>query len=191
MEVAKTAMTEDTQAAYIPKRMRLSLFRKFRKSEDGAAMVEFSMIALPLFVIMGGIFEFTLHFLANGMLDHGVEELARQVRTKQMTADTHTEQSFKQELCGMPALQFFDCSKLKVDLQEIGSFQQMNVPLNGNGSLNSSGFGFSPGGRVTINVLRVFYEWPTFMAFHRISSDEVWSNGNRLMVSSRAFRIEP
>ena len=189
MTSTEPVASKSKRSTYKPKRFRL--LRKFGKSEDGASIVEFSFIALPMFLMIGGIMEFSVHFFANSIMDHGVEQVARKVRTNQITGNTHNEQTFKDELCNIGFMRLFNCNELQVDLQQIGSFQAVNTPRNANGSLNNSNFGFNPGGRVSINVLRVYYEWPTFLAFHKLHPDQIWSNGKRLMVSSKAFRIEP
>jgi len=189
--MADTSTSLKSRAKLAPKRSRFSIFRRFQKSDDGAAALEFALIAFPFFLMIGGILEFGVHYYAKSTLDHGMEEVARKVRTNQISGNTHTEAQFKAEICSLVVMSMFDCSKLSIDLQELGSFQDVAIPRNANGSLNTSGLGFNPGGRVSINLLRAYYEWPTFMAFHKISNDEVFSNGKRLMVSSKAFRIEP
>ncbi|PCH47563.1 MAG: hypothetical protein COC23_01645 [Hyphomicrobiales bacterium] len=167
--------------------------KTFRRTDDGAAAVEFALVAIPFFVFVGAIFELTIHFFVSSVMNTAVADMARELRTNQVTAGTHSEAEFKQYLCDKPMMAMFNCDNLIVDVQVVATFGAPGIPRNPNGTINSAGMGFNPGGTGSrsINILRVYYEWPTFMAFSNFSNDPMWASGNRLMMSSEAFKLEP
>ncbi|MHA1524338.1 MAG: TadE/TadG family type IV pilus assembly protein, partial [Alphaproteobacteria bacterium] len=74
----------DTGAAVImqPQEIRTSRFvRRFGKNRDGVAAVEFAIVAAPFFAILFAIFETAFVFYADLMLDTGLAQAARMVRT--------------------------------------------------------------------------------------------------------------
>ena len=94
----------------------------------------------------------------------------------------------------------FDCSKLSVDVQTIATFAQpAEPPVLPNGQLDTSSFGFAPGGRSTINVIWVYYDWPTILDWGNmakagwggITGEGMGTNGYRRIVGSAAFLTEP
>lgn len=173
---------------------------RFRKSEDGAAAVEFALVSIPFFLILFSIVEQGFFFLGNRLIDAGVNEIAREVKTRQITATNTTEAQFKAALCGKTLMAIFDCSKLSVDVRTIASFAAPAAPpVNADGSLDTSGFGFAPGGRSTINVIRAYYDWPTVLDWENvaragwggITGEGMGTRGFRRIVGSAAFLNEP
>lgn len=123
------------------------------------------------------------------------------------------EAVFRKELCSKWVKAFFKCEDLLIDVQTVASWadrpatpdreEEELVDEDGNtindengdpetelGGINSDGFGFAPGGRLTINVVRVYYEWPTIIDFNN-SNSRAWVDDKRLMSSSSAFLTEP
>lgn len=165
--------------------------RRFNKDDEGATAVEFALVGVPFFITIGAIFEMAVTYAVIMFADFGTEELARKIRTNQITSGSHNEQTFRQELCKMPWMKVFECNKLKVNVQQIAEFGDPAIPRDPNGNLDDTQFGFSPGGRSSINVLRVYYEWPVYLAWTSIQGGDMWSNGHRLIMSNRAFLTEP
>lgn len=185
-------------------RQRRRAFRRrwlsFRKSQDGAAAVEFALVSIPFFLILFSILEQGFYFLGNRLIDAGVNQIAREVKTRQITADNTSEAEFKNALCAKTLMAIFDCGKLSVDVRTIASFAAPAAPpVNPDGSLDTTGFGFAPGGRSTINVIRAYYDWPTVLDWGNIASagwggitgEGMGTNGYRRIVGSAAFLNEP
>jgi len=164
--------------------------RALGRDTRGTAAIEFSIIALPFFLIIFGAFEVGINYLANRMLNAGTDQVARMIRTGQIKATTFTEAQFKQELCNKGSMFLFKCSDLIVDVKEVANFDTEEVPKNPDGTLDDSQMGFAPGGRLTINVVRVYYEWPNFINWGAQGVDE-WSGSKRLIVGTAAFMNEP
>ena len=178
--------------AAVRKRRRL-----FRKSDDGAAAIEFAVVAPVFFMLTFGIFEVGLNYMADRMLSAGLEAASRKVKTGQVRASpTYGMAEFKTELCGEPIMFLFDCTKLLVDVKTVASFEEDSYDTNGDGSVDTTGFGFAPGGRTTINVVRAFYEWPTVLNWTQFGQAhgyqiDAFDDNARVIFSSNAFMTEP
>jgi len=188
----------------------------FKKSEDGAAAVEFALISIPFFLILFSILEQGMFFFANRLIDAGVYQIAREVKTKQINVGNTSEGQFRTALCAKTIMRLFKCDDLAIDVQEIASFANpADPPVNPDGTLDTTGFGFSPGGASTINIIRVYYNWPTVLdwgsltnfketkagggektrnnyleAFSKQADDSAPARSRRI-VGSAAFLIEP
>ncbi len=185
-------------AAKMLKRKR-RLYR-FTKSESGTAAVEFALVSIPFFLILFSILEQGYYFLGNRLIDAGVNEISRQVRTRQITAGNTSEVEFKRALCSQTLMAIFNCEKLSVDVRTIATFEKpAEPPVLDDGQLDTTGFGFAPGGRSTINVIRVYYDWPTILdwgniakaGWGAITGAGMGNNGYRRIVGSAAFLNEP
>ena len=172
----------------------------FRKSEDGTAAVEFALVSIPFFLILFSILEQGFYFLGNRLIDAGVNQISREIKTRQITASNTSESEFKTALCAKTLMAIFDCSKLSVDVRTIASFEAPAAPpVLDNNQLDTTGFGFAPGGRSTINVIRAYYDWPTVLDWGSIASagwggitgEGMGTHGFRRIVGSAAFLNEP
>jgi len=177
-----------------------SRWLRFTKSQDGTAAVEFALVSIPFFLILFSILEQGFFFLGNRLIDAGVNDVARLVKTRQITAVNTSEAQFKTALCGNALMAIFDCDKLSVDVRTIASFENPAAPPElENGDLDTNGFGFAPGGRSTINVIRAYYDWPTILDWGNmaragwggITGEGMGKGGYRRIVGSAAFLNEP
>ena len=64
-------------------RFRPKFVRRMIKSENGAAAVEFSLVAFPFFMVMGCICETGIMLFTEYSIQAGVQDAARQIRTGQ------------------------------------------------------------------------------------------------------------
>ena len=82
--------------------------------------------------------------LGNWLIDAGVNQISREVKTRQITAGNTSESEFKTALCAKTLMAIFDCNKLSIDVRTIASFAAPAAPpVNPDGSLDTSGFGFA------------------------------------------------
>ena len=161
------------------------------RREDGTATIEFSIVSIPYYFLLGATFELGIQHSVGLLLDYAVADVARQIKTGQITAQTHNEAQFRTVLCSNAAMAMFDCSKVKLDVRTVAQFEEPTFDKKADGSLDDDDFGFSPGGVSTVNVIRVFYEWPVYLAYADINGKDMWSDGKRLHMSSAAFVKEP
>ena len=169
---------------------RPKFVRRFGNEESGATAVEMALLAAPFFLIIGVFFELTIQYFVLTTLKGGVNDLGRQVRTKQLVAPV-TPAAVRNVVCNrLPSL--FDCTNLTIDVQQIPTWGNVPVPTNPNGSLNTNGMGFAPGPAKSVTVIRAYYEWPTFMpGFLSLGYGGYTPPGSTLLSSTAAVRIEP
>jgi Flp pilus assembly protein TadG len=184
---------------------RLTLFRRIRRDENGATVVEFALV-LPMFLVMlFAIFEVGLHFFKQLLLDNALQTAAREilVGTTQtaMTPgnEAAVEAAFKTAVCNNSF--FFRTSCNDVKLQVLIGSAEINANRDPwaavNGATNpptitipgTQSFNPLPASSEDV-VVRVYAPTKTFIA--RINGiGMTMQNGNAVLVSSTAFRVEP
>lgn len=163
---------------------------KLRRDERGATLIEFSLLMLPFFILLFGIFEVGLVTWGGLELDNATSDAARLVRTGQAQGKLDQAQ-LKQAVCDRVSV-LFDCnSKLRLDIRTFTSFGNMAAPtpLNAQGALESD-FAFDMGRSEEIVLMSTFYEWPLLNIISSMSLSNM-ASGNRLLSASAAFRNEP
>lgn len=185
------------------RKKKASRWLKLRKSEDGAASIEFALVSIPFFLVMFGIIEQGMYFLVHRLIDAGAYQIAREVKTGDIRGGANgnfSEAQFKQRLCGKVVMKIFDCAKVVVDVRQIGQWDNPTSPDTlPDGSIDPSAVGFSPGGRSTVNVVRVYYDWPTVLDWEKYGAgitghaniDSMGTDGHRRIVGTAAFMTEP
>ena len=77
-----------------------SLIRRFIKAKDGVAAVEFALIAAPFFMLLFAILEVAMIFFSSLVLENGVINAARTIRTGEFQKTGGGIHEFKTELRG-------------------------------------------------------------------------------------------
>src|SRR5436190_15789745 len=94
-------------------RFRPKFVRRMIRSENGAAAVEFALVAFPFFYVLGCICETGLMLFTEYVLQNSVQESARLVRTGQVTASDSTllisAADFKTDICKTVSI-IIDCN---------------------------------------------------------------------------------
>ncbi len=181
---------EPTSQSHAPRR-RSGLLRRFRSSRDGAAAVEFGIVAAPFFALLMGIFQVTIVYFAQSMLETGVAEAARLIRTGQAQTSGMDEAAIRTAICDN-VYAFIDCSNgLVVDVRSFPSFTDVDVPdpLDGDGEIDES-TSFSPGAGSEVVVFRAFYAFDLPIP-DGITGLSNMTGGRRLLAASASFRNEP
>ncbi len=170
---------------------RLVRRRRFSKDDGGATAVEFALVSVPFFALVFAIIETALVFFAGQVLENGVTDASRIVRTGQAQQMGLDQAAFKERLCSR-VTGLFNCEGgIKLDVRTVGSFGSIDLsnPIDEDGNLEEN-FTFDPGGSGDIVVVRAFYEWPTFVP--NLGNDlSNLGNGRRLLASAAVFRNEP
>lgn len=168
---------------------RLVPLRRFVRRQDGAAAVEFGLVALPFMLLMFLIMETALLFFAGQTLETAVADSARLIKTGQAQALNAT--TFKAEVCKR-IYALFDCSNgMYVDVQSPTGFDSIDRSVKYDSSGNPV-TQFSSAALTTgqIAIVRLIYKWPVmFPLTQKFLGD---GGGNtRLLVATSAFRNEP
>ncbi|ANK83860.1 MULTISPECIES: TadE/TadG family type IV pilus assembly protein [Rhizobium] len=164
----------DRKRAFAPN--RFSQFRAVARSRDGAAAIEFALLAIPYFLVIFAILETFIAFAAEELVSNAVDTMSRRMRTGQITYNLGrtTDMSrtqFRQAFCNEISI-LISCStseaatpsKLYVDVQTFGSFSAIpttipKVSSDRYADINTAAFKYTPGGAGTINMLRAYYRW--------------------------------
>lgn len=172
-------------------RKSASFIRRFRRSQDGGAAVEFAMVGLPFFLFLFAIIDISLIFFASTTLENGIVSAARQIRTGQAQATNMTKDQFRALVCGEISMMLACDSRLGIDVRKYAGFSaaQFNNVLDQDGNLTGN-FQFDPGDPGDVVVVRAFYTWPVLTPIVGEAFQNM-AGGHRLIETSIAFRNEP
>ena len=207
-------MNLDYQASeqQAPRRQAPRLFARFRRSSDGTAAIEFSLLAFPFFLLIFATIEAFIAFAGEQLLENAVDTMARQIRTGQITGYDATrstyldEAEFRTKFCAEISL-MIKCAdeedpedqKLYLDVREFANFSAIPnyIPKISNdqfSDLDNSAFDYDPGGPKTINIVRAYYRWEVMTDLVRPFITNIRKDGEMprdyLMVATAAFRNE-
>lgn len=192
------------------RRMRRCIAR-FKRARDGAAAIEFGLLAFPFFLLIFATIEAFIAFAGEQLLENAVDTLSRQVRTGQITfamgrPTDLTENQFRARFCDeislmikCPAVEDPNDQKLYLDVREFANFAAIPkyIPrVSGDmfADLDPTGFKYDPGGPGTINIVRAYYRWEVMTDLVRPFITNVRKDGEMprdyLMVATAAFRNE-
>jgi Flp pilus assembly protein TadG len=160
-------------------------------STRGVSMLEFALIAMPLFILIFGILEVGLIFWGTYELDNATLSAARMIRTGQAQTGGLTQQAMVSQICNSLFILPNCTSSLQLYVQNFSDFTAVTAPnpLNAQGNLQTS-FPYQPGGPATVNLVTAFYEWP-LVSFSSLLLLSNLADGNRLLQSSAVFKTEP
>lgn len=170
-----TRIEIEAASAPAPKGTRRS-WRRLWRSKDGAAAIEFALLAIPYFLIVFAILETFVAYLGEQLVGNAVDTMARKLRTGNITYNlgrTATDMNvtqFRQAFCTEISI-LIQCSateaatpsKLFLDVRTFSTFAAIptTIPRTSAGDLDTSTFAFTPGGPKTINSVRAYYKWDT------------------------------
>ena len=106
-----------TIAQRMQKLLRITTVRRFARRKDGAAAVEFAIVAFPFFALMFAIIETALVFLAQQTLETVTTNAARLILTGQAQAQGLTQTTFKNAVCAQVVALFNCASGININVQ--------------------------------------------------------------------------
>jgi Flp pilus assembly protein TadG len=132
------------------------------KSKSGSALVEFTIVALPFFLLLMGAVDIGFYYWGSEELEHATAHGARLVRTGQVQASGINQAQLKAEICGKTAVLVGCTSRLRIDVRSGQSLAAITppTPLDGSGALKSdTEFVYSPGGANDVVLVSAFFNW--------------------------------
>ena len=173
---------------------RLRRVRRFGADRKGATAVEFALVAVPFFGLMGMTIETGLGFIAGQALDSAATNAGRSIMVGTLAKANSTpaaqEAAFKDQLC-KNAGWFIPCSKIYYDIQSYTTFDAatLGVPTK-DGALDTSVLPrFNPGIAGSIVVVRAYYQRKVYADF--VGGNLGWMPGGyQLIVGTSVFRSE-
>ncbi|MCK9991843.1 MAG: hypothetical protein Dbin4_00363 [Alphaproteobacteria bacterium] len=166
-------------------------FGNFLRNRSGATAVEFAMVAGPFLFTLFAVLEVAMIFFGSSALEGGVQEAARQIRTRELQMGGGGVAEFRDKLCE-EAVGLISCGeKLNVDVRTYEQFEDADLtpPVDADG--NPAAGQFNPGGPEDVVVVRVYYVWDVHTPFLGLILGNIGSSNSRLLLSTAAFRNEP
>jgi Flp pilus assembly pilin Flp len=189
------AMSESiaTQLANGARRLpAVAAVRRLVRQQDGAAAVEFAMVAAPFLALIFAIMETAIVFFAGQALETAVADSSRLIMTRQAQTQGMSQAQFKDAVCAK-IYGLFDCQNgVQVDVRKFSTFADVTMPSPVDANGNFQGMGYDPGGAGDIVVVRLFYKYPIYVSLLGFgSSMSNVAGGMRLLAATAAFRNEP
>ena len=171
----------------------LKRLRAWAEDKRGVAAVEFAMIAIPFFFLIFGLLEVCVIFIMSAVLEHGLNEAARGIRTGELqSGEDFDYEAFEAIVCA-EVFDMFECEgRIQLDVKTFDDFSSTNrsLPLDADGDLDITGFDFDPGGRDDIVVVRAFYAWDLITPIMSAPLSNM-SDNRHLLQATVVFRNEP
>lgn len=170
---------------------RTGLGRRFLKQQDGAAAVEFALIATPFLGLTFAIIESALVFFAGQTLEAANADAARLIMTGQAQTNGYSAADFKTQVCNR-VYGLFSCdSGIYVDVKTYTNFSSVSTasPIT-SGQLDTSNMGYTPGGPGCIVKVSLYYKWPIYVSLLGNNLSNLTGN-YKLLVATSVFRNEP
>jgi Flp pilus assembly protein TadG len=165
--------------------------RRLVRRQDGAAAIEFGLVAAPFLALVFAIIETAVVFFASQALETAAADSSRLIMTGQAQTAGYDAATFKNAVCAK-IYGLFNCqSGVSVDVQKFSSFSSVTntkpVDSSGKFNLNPS---YNPGGACDIVLVRLFYEYPVYVSLLGLKLSDL-SSGKRLLAATAVFRNEP
>lgn len=153
-------------------------------------MIEFGVLAVPFFAIIGATLETALVFLATQVLDAAVHDASRLIRTGQAQNAGFVHEDFRAAVCDH-VFGLLDCSQLKIEVHTIDTFADVSyeAPVDEDGDWTIVE-AYDDGIASSIVFVEVYYKWPTLLNIFGFDLADQ-PDGTRLLGASRVFKNEP
>jgi Flp pilus assembly protein TadG len=176
--------------ARIRRRAKRSKANRLARDESGATMIEFGVLAVPFFAIIGATLETALVFLATQVLDSAVHDASRLIRTGQAQSAEFTLPDFRAAVCDH-VFGLIDCDQMKIKVHTIDTFADVTyeAPVDEDGDWTIIE-DYNDGIASSIIFVEVYYKWPTLLNIFGFDLADQ-PDGTRLLGASRVFKNEP
>jgi Flp pilus assembly protein TadG len=162
------------------RRSGFAVFTRFKRREEGAAAVEFALVALPFFGLVFAVIELAIFFTASRYLEDGLFNASRKVLTQRLPSGSICA-AFKTEVESELSA-WFSPSKLTLFVTPVANFGTAGTAL----ALRAGGCTFGATGQTML--MRATYEYP-FQGFRFIAGSTSLGKDIKLSAST-AFRVE-
>lgn len=160
------------------------------RERNGAAAVEFSILAFPFFIVIFGILDVALMFFVDGSLDSALHMAAREVRTGQSARENWDIVRFKREVCDGMALAFKCQENLLVTTKVMSDFSTVTFTSVVNGGTLNVKESFAYGAASDYVLIQAFFPWPSWLAPLGVDTAHL-PDGRYVLAAAALFRNEP
>ncbi len=161
-----------------PRRVR-RFMRRFRRNQNGAAAVEFALVALPFVALMVLIVELGVFYFATRHFEDGMFNATRKVMTQRLPSATICT-AFRNEIAAQLS-GWFNPNNIVISVREGSNFSST-------ASVNLSDPSCSFGASQRVVIVTATYPYP-FAGVRTIAGGPFWGSGTNLSMST-AFRVE-
>jgi len=167
-----------------------NVLRGRRRKREGAAAVEFALVALPFFFMMFALLELGVIFVLDSVLSNAMQGSSRLIRTGQAVAMTPRE--FRDDVCGRMSVFASQCDeRISIDVRVIPAFDSpLPDPMADGTTFNDSQLTFQPGTINSLVVVRIWYKQPLVTTFLGQALSRL-NDGSAHLMTTTAFRNEP
>jgi Flp pilus assembly protein TadG len=167
----------------------------FLRDRRAGAAVDFALTLFPFLMVLLVMINSALILLAGQVLQTAATSAGRLVLTGQAQTANYTAAQFKNNVCASLTVMFNCASNLYIDVESTSTSSFSNIslanPTNANGTLNTSGFGYSMGNPGDLVIVRLIYQWPIAASGLVGAVMNPISPTNYTLVATVAFRNEP
>ena len=195
---AETAFRPHDQAA------RPRILARFERDAKGTTAVEFGLVALPFFALIGALIQFAfVHIWAEQNLDYRLQQAVRGLYTGSFqnanTAVTNQATllaNLKTAMCqanGTAIVTVFKCSDVKLNVAVASSFSNgaAGSPYNASTKTWNSNFeGYASAQPCQIVVVTAAVTVPVYFKLLNLGVASM-SDGSHMLMSTAVFRTEP
>lgn len=180
---------------------RPGLLRRLLAERKGATAIEFAILAPMFFAIAFATIETFVSYMAEQVLLNANDEIARQIRLGNITFNTgrntdHDRKKFREKFCAELTV-LVTCSllepgapkKMFIDVYKADTFA--DLPKDNVVPATLIEGRYTPGGKGTLNVIRVYYRWPVLMDYLRLLPPNYSSLGSdRILMATAVIQNE-
>lgn len=169
----------------------LGFARRFGRAKDGAAALEFAIVAMPFFLFLLATMEIAYMLFLSVMIDNAALASARKIRTGQMQAAEASPEDFWDDVCSNISSIAPCGGHLFLDVrtyEDFGNTRRQDPVTNGDFDPSDLEIDFGEEGDIVL--VRVYYIWDVFFPQLGTALSNL-NGGQRLLSSTVAFRNEP
>lgn len=172
-----------------PIRSRLPV--RARKAREGAAAVEFAMVALPFFILLYSLIELGLVFMIDAVAENAVVDATRLIRTGQAYEQGFDATKFKSAFCENMSVFKSDCAaRTTIDVRVVTSFATPATTKDADGDGVPDKDAYNGGDAEDLILVRIWYRQP-MIAPSLTQAVTKGGPGEVVISSTTAFRNEP
>jgi Flp pilus assembly protein TadG len=162
-----------------------------RKTREGAAAVEFAMVALPFFVLLYSLLELGLVFMIDAVAENAVVDATRLIRTGQAQQQGFDAAKFKTAFCNNMSVFQSDCAaRTTIDVRVVAHFAADDEGADADGDGVPDEDNYDGGDAQDLILVRIWYRQP-MIAPSLTQAVTSGGAGEVVISSTTAFRNEP
>lgn len=163
------------------------------QDQEGAAAIEFALVAMPFIMIVVAIIEIAVMYTANSVMLGATQDAVRAVRTGQVQVISDPDEAedfFREQICAHIPIRLVDCNEIQFTVQVLDSFADANTTtqIDEDGNLADDSLDF--GDAEDVVLVNVLYYHPMLTPMMGVFFAD--SPGNtKLLTATFVFQTEP